>query len=553
MSKSPTSEYFVSQSQKKAPFHLFRRDLYFVTQSQVRDQEEHALGETLSELGYRKRRGWRRIVPGSDIDPVLMNRPVQASLLLVFLCPSLAISREAISYRLSYSMDGSGRVDITVELPKPAPGPRILVVPRAVPMGYGEQPYDRFVKQIQAYAADGRVLPVARQRGPRWKVGEDGMSVGRIEYAVDVAGMERDILAAADTSKLRPGYLSLLGYSVFAYVEGLEGWPAALEIRVPRDWPVLTTLAPQSPPPKGRTSGRATDFYALADSQVVAGPELSVSRLECTVPLYLALYAEGEVTRELMGRLAEEAMKAVVDYFGGAPFEHYTVLQELLRPASKHHRYGFSMEHLDSGTFSLALGRGLTESSKPEELARTRYNFAHHFAHAWIPKRAYGKGYFPFRWELAPLLDSIWFSEGFAQFAAIEAIADGLPEPVGRRYRETMLAERFRRTLDRAPLFIQQMSLVELSRVASTRYSEDFRTGRNVFSRGGLMAAEMDALIREKSKGAKRLRDGLRHLVNWSKSHRRAFEIDEIPAIFLEATGVDTREVLERWLAPLSN
>jgi predicted metalloprotease with PDZ domain len=211
------------------------------------------------------------------------------------------------------------------------------------------------------------------------------------------------------------------------------------------------------------------------------------------------------------------------------------------------------MEHIDSATFYLGVDRGLTSDSLPDEIARTLYNYAHHFSHAWIPKRAYSKGYYPFTWELAPVLDTIWFSEGFPQYAAIEAIADGLPEEEGRQYRENMLQMRFRRNVESAPLFIRKMSTIELSRVASTRYSEDFRTGRSVFSRGGLMAAEMDELIRNESGGAKRLRDGLRQLMAWSREKQRPFEIDELPAIFEEATGVDTREILSRCLQDTEN
>jgi predicted metalloprotease with PDZ domain len=310
----------------------------------------------------------------------------------------------------------------------------------------------------------------------------------------------------------------------------------------------MTTLAPAAPPPKGTTTGKASNFYELADSQVVAGPNLSVHRLNLDVPVFLAIYAEGEVDAAIMARLAEEAMERVIHYFGDVPFSHYTVLQELLRPISERHLYGFSMEHMDSATFYLGIDRSLTSESSPRELSRTLYNYAHHFAHAWIPKRAYSKGYYPFTWELAPILDTIWFSEGFPQYAAIEAIADALPNKEGLRYRENMLQMRFRNNIESAPLFIRQMSTVELSRVASTRYSEDFRTGRNVFSRGGLMAAEMDALIREKSGGEKRLRDGLRHLMIWSRKNQSPFEIEELPEIFEEATGVDTREVMHRWL-----
>jgi predicted metalloprotease with PDZ domain len=334
---------------------------------------------------------------------------------------------------------------------------------------------------------------------------------------------------------------------MFAYLEGFEEWDVELEVHVPEEWPVMTTLAPSAPPPKGRTSGKASNFYNVADSQIVAGPDLKVHRLKSSAPVFLAIYTERDADSSLMGRLAEEAMASIIDYFGEVPFPHYTVLQELLRPISESHRYGFSMEHMDSATFYLGVDRSLTSESPPNEIARTRYNYAHHFAHAWIPKRAYSKGYYPFTWELAPVLDTIWFSEGFPQYAAIEAIADGLPEDEGRQYRENMLQMRFRRHIESAPLFIREMSTVELSRVASTRYSEDFRTGRNVFSRGGLMAAEMDALIRKESGGTKRLRDGLRHLMEWSRKNQRPFEIEELPNIFEEATGVDTRKILEKW------
>ena len=93
---------------------------------------------------------------------------------------------------------------------------------------------------------------------------------------------------------MRDGYLSLLGYSVFGYVEGLEESPVRLELELPESWPLLTTLAPRHPLPRGHSSASAPNFYALADSQVVAGPKLEVRTLETRPPAYFALYAEGE-------------------------------------------------------------------------------------------------------------------------------------------------------------------------------------------------------------------------------------------------------------------
>lgn len=208
-----------------------------------------------------------------------------------------------------------------------------------------------------------------------------------------------------------------------------------------------------------------------------------------------------------------------------------------------------SMEHLGSSTYYLSASTGLTAAATAADQARVLYNFAHHIAHAWVPKRAYGHGYFPFQWEVAPVLDSIWFAEGFGQYAAIMALASATPDPAA--FRDGMLTRRFRPNLASAPAFLKRLSLVDLSRVASTRYAEDFRTGRLVFSRGGRMAAAIDERIQAESKGARSLRDALRFLVAWTARERRAFSNDELAGLIHQATGVDTADVVAEWLRPL--
>jgi predicted metalloprotease with PDZ domain len=400
-------------------------------------------------------------------------------------------------------------------------------------MGYSEEPYDRFVLRVQAFDVGGKPLEVAREAGPRWRLGP----AARLEYDVDLARMEREVLEATDSSRVRPGYLSLLGYSVFGFVEGEEFREIELQLEAPKGWPVFSTLAP------GGGSLRAEDFYALADSQSAMGPDLHVEKLsyarEKETPLYLALYVETKVDRARLGRLAGEAMEKMLVYFGPAPFAHYTVFLELLNPVSPDHQYGFGMEHLAS--FHTALGSNGAEMSD----SRLRFHLAHHIAHAWIPKRCYGEGYFPFSWEIAPLIDTIWFSEGFAQYAAMAALAESEED------RRQLVGRRFRSVLDEAPAFLRRMPLRELSLVASSRYASDFRTGKLTFARGGLMAAEMDERIHRDTQGRKSLRDALCHLVEWSKENRRAFRVEELPTRFREATGVDTRDILERWLQPL--
>jgi predicted metalloprotease with PDZ domain len=450
----------------------------------------------------------------------------------------------SVEYLLTWLEGGRARVEITV--PDLAT-PQALVMPRAVPMGYGEQPYDRFISGVAAVGADGRGLAVERIDGPRWRVSGPGV-LRRLSYEVNVDRMEEEVLASSDTSRARPSYASLLGYSVFAFLEGREDDPIRLEVRAPAGWPVFLTLAPAAPPATGSARAEGSGFYALADSQIVLGRGAGIRRVPGRVPLYLAVYHETETDLDLHARLAREAVDRMVDYFGGAPFPHYTVLVELLKPLTPEHRYGFGMEHLESGTFTMDLTLPLRSDAGERDRLRWLYHLAHHVAHSWIPKRCYGEGYFPFTWELAPVLDTIWFGEGFAQYAAVSALAEGRPDAAS--FRERLIDFRFRESLREAPGFLRRMSTVQLSRVASTRYAEDFRTGRGSFARGGLMAAEIDDLVREKTGGAKGLRDALRHLVAWSRDSRRGFRVDELPDLLQAGTGVDVRAVVEKWLAP---
>jgi predicted metalloprotease with PDZ domain len=451
----------------------------------------------------------------------------------------------AVRYRVELARPGDTTIAVSLELPEDAKGPVTLVIPRAVPMGYSQQEYDRYVSDVRGFGPHGEALDAVREEGPRFRIGAAATSVRRVSYRVDLARMEREILSASDASLARPGYVGLLGYSVFGYLDGWETKPVRLEAKGPPGWPVFTTLAPAAPPAVAQADADAADFYALADSQLAMGPALAVRRAESRVPLYLAAYAEGEVDLELTASLVARAMDALVAYFGGAPFAHYTAHLELLKPLSAEHRYGFSMEHLESSHYFLAADAGVTPLTPELPRRRALFNVAHHVAHAWIPKRAAGEGYFPFSWELAPVVDTIWLSEGFGRYAAIDALADSMPEAEAAAYRKAML-DSLRSLLAELPAFVRDMPLVALSRIASTRYSEDFRTGKALFARGALLAAELDERIGSASGGRKRFRDAARFLVEWSAANRRGFRVEELPALFREATGVETSEIWQR-------
>jgi predicted metalloprotease with PDZ domain len=470
------------------------------------------------------------------------------SLILFLISP--VVAQESLVYRVSYDFAAPSIVHVSLKFPKAIDAPLTLIMPRAVPGGYAQRPYDPFVRQVKASSAAQGPLGVRREElGPRWEIGKSGEKVESVDYDVDVVRMEREILAVSDSSKIRGGYVALLGYSIFGFFDGSEDRPLKLEVSGPAAWPVFSTLAPALPAPVTETSARAENYYALADSQIVMGPKLQLQKIDGQGTLFLSIYAECDENSAQESALAREALDKVTAYFGKAPFSDYTVELEFLKPISPRHQYNFSMEHLNSGTFYFDTDHALTATLTDREREAHRFNFAHHIAHSWIPKRAYGVGYLPFTWEMAPVIDTIWFNEGFARYAAIEALAEAMPREDAERYREQKL-NAFRGILDAAPVFLQRMSLTDLSREGSFLYADDFRVGQNLFARGALMAAEMDDRIRSQTSGKKSLRDALRHLMEWSARNRRAFRVEELPVIFHDATGTDVSSILDRWMHP---
>ena len=455
-------------------------------------------------------------------------------------------------YHLSYHLSTPSLVHVSVGLSPPASAPLTLIMPRTVPGGYAQRPYDPFVANVKGYAlaTTNASLEVRRDEfGPRWKIGKNGEKVARVEYDVDVVAMEREIFDASAASKIREGYVDLLGYSIFAFFDGWEGRPIRLEVSAPKAWPVFSTLAPRVPAETAALTAQAADYYELADSQITIGPKLQLRQIDGQVPLFLSVYAECDEDVAQEAALARDALDKLITYFGSAPFSAYTVDLELLRPLSARHEYSFSMEHLNSGTFFFDTQHALTAKSSESDRETHRFSYAHHIAHSWIPKRAYGTGYLPFTWEMTPLIDTIWFNEGFGRYVAIEALAEALPKADAESYRREKL-DRLRAILDAAPDILKRMSLPDLSREGSFLYSDDFRVGMNLFSRGALMAAEMDDQIRAQTAGQKSLRDALRHLMEWSRQNHRAFHPEDLPVIFWEATGVDTSVILNRWMQP---
>jgi hypothetical protein len=79
-----------------------------------------------------------------------------------------------------------------------------------------------------------------------------------------------------------------------------------------------------------------------------------------------------------------------------------------------------------SNATSVQISRALYNTSKTEDSLDSNLFVVHHMCHAWIPKRCYGDGFFPFSWELVPVIDRLEDTSRFYWRSLGDSIGDSI-------------------------------------------------------------------------------------------------------------------------------
>ena len=327
--------------------------------------------------------------------------------------------------------------------------------------------------------------------------------IAGIEYDVDLRAMEADVRRGHRAPVTVTG---LLGYSVFAYVE--EAARSNWRSRLPRTAPTgrcFSTLKPRDPaPPALKTTERRRFLPTWPTLQILMGPLFREEVKGRGGSLSHPIHARVRRTEGVMAPFAEQAFDAVLGYFDGARFPITPLFDYSGR--SRCHGMASSMEHTCKAPLSRALASALLHRKVHGPGARRLppQRVAHHVAHAWIPKRvARAKRYLPFRWS-SRLIDTIWLSEGFLASTRSRTRSDVLPNTAeGRPHRGPWWISVSEHAQKKCPTPCR-MPWSRFSRTASTLLLRTSDGADTVFSRGGLMAYEMDGRLRarRRSKGA---------------------------------------------------
>jgi len=293
-------------------------------------------------------------------------------------------------------------------------------------------------------------------------------------------------------------------------------------------------------PKKKTINFKANNYYSLADGQIFIGNHFRVKEYKALVPLFVASYCQ--VADEYLDDYGQQgiiSMEILKDYFGELPFPCYSIMLRKAIPVEPVNAPSLALEHLQSATFFGDTSNWRSSSMTREKMMRTIPTYLHHMSHAYIPLRCYGDAYRPYVQELPPIINNIWFNEGFMWFLPYDTL------------KMDRLKNLFYENVYNTSPIIKKMSLSQLSQIASTMYGIDFRLGTAVFSRGAMMAIEMNNYIKEKTNSKKSMRDVMRYLYIWSKESHRPFTMEEFPGLINKGAGVDLSEIYNRWQLPV--
>lgn len=438
-----------------------------------------------------------------------------------------------ITYSLAVAHPREHRAQCSVRVPSVAGRSLDLVLPSWAPGSYKIQVAARGVRDVRAWAGDGRERPLGIERidKARWRVavpeGED-----RVEVAYEVYGHGIGTKAVDLTSDhwfLNPVFC-------LPYIDGRTTEPLEVVLRLPDGWKAFSELERVGADP---LTLRARDYDELVDSPIDCGTPLVVAAPAAGVPHEVVLCGAGgnfdpaRLTADL-GRVAEAAIRL----FGRSPLTHYTWFVHLADAP------GGGLEHRAS--CSLVVPRTTFEpASRYRRFLRL---CAHEYFHLYQVKRIRPKVLGPFDYTRENYTRLLWAMEGTTDYYAHLLLRRaGLVSP--------------KRFFSDLAVLVRQLSLVPGRAVTDLEtasfqtwidlyhpYEESGNQSVSYYLKGALVSLCLDLDLRRRTENRASLDTVLRHLWREYGEVGRGIGEDELQGAMEAATGVPLQEFFDRYV-----
>jgi predicted metalloprotease with PDZ domain len=385
-------------------------------------------------------------------------------------------------YEVSLSFEVEGQDSVDVHLPIWRPGRYVL------------QNYAANVQEFSAEDRDGDPLAFRKAGLSTWRVSSSVARRVTVRYRYYANTLDGGAsLLDAEEAYVNP-------VNLFMYPEGQIFRPVRLTLQLSKGWEVATALTPT----KKSDTFLATDYHMLADSPLIASSTLQDLQFtvdEVPYTIYFQGLFEPRERRDAIVPDVEKIVRVQTAIFGGAPFDEYFFLFHLVP-----YPFGHAVEHANSSSYVIQ-----DNTFESDEAYQGFLNVvAHELFHAWNVKRIRPAALWPYDYMREQLTTLHWLTEGVTSYYA------GLT----LRRAGHVSSEEYLRNMG---LLIDQLQRTPGRKVVPVALAswDSWLTGYgqgnpnislSFYSKGALLGFLLDALIRDRTDGARSLDDVMRLL-----------------------------------------
>jgi predicted metalloprotease with PDZ domain len=434
-------------------------------------------------------------------------------LFVAFFSFTTAFSQE-ISYKLRMTKPQNHYFQVEMNLVDFKQSELVVKMPVWAPGSYLVREFSRNVDLVKAFDENGKALAVTKQTKNAWSIARGSAKKVRVQYEV----YSFELSVRTSFLDLTHGYIS--GSGVFMYVEGFKDKKGSLEIFKHANFKRITTALEknaESVASDGSEVFKFDNYDQLVDCPIEIGNhevfEFKASGVQHTV----AIFGEGNYAIPRLQADMAKVVEAATSIVGENPNKKYTFIIHNVVDGQG------GLEHTNSTT--LSVNRWTYEGSAYVDFLAL---VAHEYFHLWNVKRIRPIELGPFNYDEENYTSLLWVMEGWTSY-----YEDLIVRRAGFITSEDYIS-RMQSTVN----YVEGSVGSRVQPVAHASFDawvKAYRPNENsanttmtYYSRGGMLAAQLDAKIISKYKGEKSLDHFLRVLYNkYYKELNRGFSEKE--------------------------
>jgi len=325
-------------------------------------------------------------------------------LFLLVCCFTAAKAQDSLHYSIDLNRLQNDRLKVEVKLPK---GVKEFCFPKMVPGTYAIYNFGRYVSNLQAFDATGKVVSVVRKDTNTFSIPD----ASTLSYEVDDSWDSPEIKGTyifepAGTNFQQDTLFALNTHALLGYVRGGEQIPVTLQLKTPKGLVACTSLLAQ------KDTYTASSYQKLTDAPILVAPADTVHLQVANADILISVYSPNrKIKASEVAQKLKPLLKAQLHYLGGRfPVNNYAFLI-VMSAHLKNGSYG-ALEHAQSSFYYL-----------PEDSIKVmgpviRDVSAHEFFHIQTPLNLHSEEIGSFDFENPKMSKHLWLYEGLTEYAA---------------------------------------------------------------------------------------------------------------------------------------